>query len=41
MIKIIASEVLKEEDIPSVYHACFMAPSMLQYTGGKAAGKHF
>ena len=32
--KNIASEVLKEEDIPCVYHACFMAPSMLQYTGG-------
>lgn len=32
--KNIASEVLKEEGIPSVYHACCMAPSMLQYTGG-------
>ena len=37
--KNIASEVLKEEDIPSVYHACFMAPSMLQYTGGKGSWK--
>lgn len=35
--KNIASEVLKEENIPSVYHACFMAPSMLQYTGGKGS----
>ena len=37
--KNIASEVLKEEGIPSVYHACFMAPSMLQYTGGKGSWK--
>lgn len=37
--KNIASEVLKEEHIPSVYHACFMAPSMLQYTGGGGSWK--
>ena len=38
--KNIASEVLKEEDIPSVYHACFRAIGpMLQYTGGKGSWK--
>ena len=35
--KNIASEVLKEEDIPSVYHACLCC-SILEE---KAAGKHF
>lgn len=33
--KNIASEILREEGIPSVYHGCYMAPSMLKYIGSK------